>query len=359
MIRRFGYVKIQLGKVTVMQQIDLRSDTVTQPTPAMRRAMAEALVGDDVYGEDPTVTRLEALAAERLGQDAALFVPSGTMGNLVCLLVHCGRGEEFIVGNRQHTYVYEAGGSAAAGSIHPQVLPSQADGSLNLAHIEGAIRGDDAHFPRTRLIALENTHNVLGGRVLTLDYIRQVRAIADRHDLHLHCDGARLWNAAVAQEEELARLAEPFDSLSVCLSKGLAAPVGSLVAGSRPFIAEARRARKVLGGGMRQAGVIAAAGIVAITEMIDRLAEDHANAQRLTEGLISLGYRPTHPVETNIIIFEPPEGINLSGRSAQWREQGLLINPIGPQSFRAVTHYGLEAADIDRALAIIAQVASD
>ncbi len=339
-----------------MQRIDLRSDTVTQPSPAMRRAMVDAPVGDDVYGEDPTVNRLEALAAELLGKEAALFVPSGTMGNLVCLLVHCGRGDEYIVGDKQHTYLYEAGGSAAVGSIHSQVLPSNDDGTLDPTLIEAAIRGDDVHYPRTRLIALENTHNRLGGRVLHLDYIRQVRTIADRHSLCLHCDGARLWNAAVALGENLATLAEPFDSLSVCLSKGLAAPVGSLVVGARPFISEARRARKVLGGGMRQAGIIAAAGIVALTGMIERLAEDHANAQRLAEGLTSLGYRVTHTVESNIIIFQPPGHRDLAQQSTRWRERGLLINPMGQGSLRAVTHYGIEVEDIQRALRILAEV---
>jgi threonine aldolase len=339
-----------------MKPIDLRSDTVTHPTPAMRRAMAEALVGDDVYGEDPTVNRLEALTAELLGKEAALFVPSGTMSNLVCLLVHCGRGEEFILGDKQHTYIYEAGSSAAVGSIHPQVLPSNEDGTLDPERIEAAIRPDDDHFPRTRLIALENSHNVLGGRVLSLEYVQQVRAIADRHQLKLHCDGARLWNAAVALQEAPATLAKPFDSLNVCLSKGLAAPVGSLAVGSKPFIAEARRARKVLGGGMRQAGVIAAAGIVALTEMIDRLAQDHANAQRLAEGLTDLGYRPTHPVETNIVFFEPPEGVGPSDLSSRWQKEGLLINPADSGIFRAVTHHGIEANDIERVLAILAKV---
>lgn len=339
-----------------MPLIDLRSDTVTLPSPAMRRAMANAVVGDDVYGEDPTVNRLEALAAELTGKEAALFVPSGTMGNLVCLLVHCGRGEEFITGDKQHTYVFEAGSAAAVGSIHPQVIPTNPDGTLTPARIRAAIRGDDVHFPRTRLITLENTHNLMGGRVLGLDYIRQVRAIADRHNLALHCDGARLWNAAVALGEPPAALAAAFDSLSVCLSKGLAAPVGSLVLGSRPFIAEARRARKVLGGGMRQAGIIAAAGIVALTEMVDRLAEDHAHAQRLAEGLAAYGYRIPHPVDTNIVYFEPPDGKDPAALSAGWREQGLLINPVGPDSLRAVTHYGIGADDIEAALAILARV---
>lgn len=336
-----------------MRLIDLRSDTVTQPSPAMRRAMAEADVGDDVYGEDPTVNRLQAMAAELLGKEAALFVPSGTMGNLICLLVHCGRGDEYIVGNAQHTYLYEAGGASAVGAIHPWVIPNQPDGTLDPAEIEAGVRPDDPHDPRTRLISLENTHNRMGGRVLPPDYLWRVREIADRHGLRLHCDGARLWNAAVALGVEPAVLAEPFDSLSVCLSKGLAAPVGSLVVGSRDFIAEAVRKRKLLGGGMRQAGVLAAAGIVALTEMRDRLAEDHANAQRLAEGLTALGYRILHPVETNIVIFEQPDETDPAARAARWRAEGVLINPIGGRRYRAVTHYGITEADIEQALDVI------
>ncbi|HBY95842.1 MAG TPA: threonine aldolase, partial [Chloroflexi bacterium] len=239
-----------------MTPIDLRSDTVTFPTPAMRQAMAKAEVGDDVYGEDPTVNRLEALAAEMLGKEAALFVPSGTMGNLVCLLTHCGRGDEVIMGDRAHTYLFEAGGSAAVGGIHPRVLPNQSEGTLDLEQVRDAIRSENVHHPRTKLLALENTHNRAGGTVLPLDYIASARAICDEHGIALHCDGARLWNAAVFLGESPAAVAAPFDSLSVCLSKGLSAPVGSLVVGSAVFVREARRARKQLGGGMRQAGVL-------------------------------------------------------------------------------------------------------
>ncbi len=339
-----------------MKVIDLRSDTVTQPTPAMRRAMAEAPVGDDVYGEDPTVNHLEALVAELLGKEAALFVPSGTMGNLICLLVHCGRGDEYIVGDSQHTYLYEAGGASAVGGIHPRVLPNQPDGTLALGEIEAAIRPENVHFPRTKLIALENTHNRMGGRVLPPEYVRHVRTLADRYNLRLHGDGARLWNAAVALGMEPAELAAPFDSLSVCLSKGLAAPVGSLVVGSRDFIAEARRARKLLGGGMRQAGVLAAAGIVALTEMIPRLAEDHDNARRLAEGLETLGYEVLHPVETNIVIFRQPDKRPSEERVAAWRERGLLVHALGNDTYRAVTHYGISTSDIRQALEIVAAV---
>ncbi|MDQ4078888.1 MAG: low-specificity L-threonine aldolase [Chloroflexota bacterium] len=338
-----------------MPVIDLRSDTVTKPTPAMRHAMAEAEVGDDVYGEDPTVNRLEALTAELLGKEAALYVPSGTMGNLICQLVHCGRGEEVIVGDRAHTFLYEAGGSAAVGGIHPRTIRTNEDGTLPLEDVREAVRADNPHFPRTRLLILENTHNRMGGRVLPLDYLEQARALCDEVGIAMHCDGARLWNAAVASGTALAVVAAPFDSLSVCLSKGLAAPVGSVVVGDKAFVAEAHRARKVLGGGMRQAGVIAAAGIVALTEMQERLAEDHENAKRLAEGLENAGYRIPHVVETNLVIFEQPEeGMSPAERSAAWREQGLLISPIGGNRFRAVTHYGIESEDVERALAIVA-----
>lgn len=341
--------------MTPTNLIDLRSDTVTLPSPAMRRAMNEAELGDDVYGEDPTVNRLEALAAELLGKEAALFVASGTMGNLVSLLSHCPRGTGYIVGHKQHTYLYEAGGSAVVGGIHPQLITTQPDGRLDLAEIEAAISPEDAHYARTRLISVENTHNRQGGRVLPLDYLRQVRALADRYGLALHCDGARLWNAAVALGESPATVAQPFDSVSVCLSKGLAAPVGSVVAGSRPFIDEARRARKLLGGGMRQAGVIAAAGIVALTEMIERLADDHAHAQQLAEGLRQQGHTLLHPIETNIVYFELPAGQDPEAAEKRWQAHGLRIGHIYGRSFRAVTHYGLEAQDIEQALAIITQ----
>ena len=271
-----------------MRAVELRSDTMTRPTPAMRKAMAEAEVGDDVFGEDPTVNRLEMLAAERLGKEAALFVSSGTMANLVSQMSHCGRGDEMLLGSLAHSFYYEQGGSAAVASIHPRTVPNQPDGKLALDELEAAIRADNIHFPRTRLIALENTHNLCGGAPLESAYIRDVAAIARRHGIRLHIDGARLFNAAVALGVPARQLVADADSVSFCLSKGLAAPVGSVVCGSREFIQTARRARKVLGGGMRQAGVLAAAGIVALNEMIDRLAEDHANARRLAEALADM-----------------------------------------------------------------------
>ncbi|MBA3531309.1 MAG: low-specificity L-threonine aldolase [Ardenticatenales bacterium] len=341
-----------------MQQIDLRSDTVTLPSPTMRRAMAEAQVGDDVYGEDPTVNHLEALTAEMLGKEAALFVPSGTMGNLIAQMVHCGRGEEVVVGDQAHTFRYEAGGSAAVGGIHPHTIRTAEDGTLPLDAVRDAVREDNVHYPRTRLLVLENTHNRTGGRVLSLAYLQAARALCDEVGIAFHCDGARLWNAAVALGCSPATIAAPFDTLSVCLSKGLAAPVGSLVVGSQPFIHESRRARKLLGGGMRQAGILAAAGLIALTEMQERLVEDHEHAQRLAEGLTASGYRVTHPIESNLVIFEQPdEGAAPAERSAVWREQGVLISPIGGRRFRAVTHYGIERQDVERVIEVIGQTA--
>ena len=288
-----------------MQPIDLRSDTVTKPTAAMRRAMYEAEVGDDVLGDDPTVQRLEELAAERLDKEAALFVASGTMGNLACLLSHCGRGDEVILGDQAHCYIYEQGGMAALGGIHPRPVPNQPDGTLDLELIGAAIRSEDDHFPSTRLIALENTHNRCGGAVLPVSYMQAVGELARQQGLRYHLDGARLFNAAVALCVDVRTLVVDCDSVTFCLSKGLAAPVGSVIVGNREFIQQARRNRKVLGGGMRQAGVLAAAGIVALTEMVDRLAEDHANARRLAEGIAELPGIRLNPsaVKTNIVIF--------------------------------------------------------
>ena len=267
-----------------MTIIDLRSDTVTLPTPAMRQAMAEAELGDDVFGEDPTTIRLEQMAAERVGQEAAMLVPSGTMANLVCVLTHCGRGDEAILGDQCHTFVYEVGGIAALGGVHPHPVPNQPDGTLRLEDIERAIRSDNVHFPRSRLICLENTHNQCGGRVLRPGYMAEVVDLAHRRGLKVHLDGARVFNAAVALGVDVRELTAGMDSVSFCLSKGLSGPVGSLVCGPKEFVGQARRVRKMLGGGMRQCGVIAAAGIVALEQMVDRLAEDHALAQQARTG---------------------------------------------------------------------------
>ncbi|HHW88714.1 MAG TPA: low-specificity L-threonine aldolase [Chloroflexi bacterium] len=330
--------------------IDLRSDTVTKPTPAMRRAMAEAVVGDDVYGEDPTVRRLEEMVAARLGKEAALFVPSGTMGNLISVLSHCGRGDELILGDQSHIFHYEQGGSAAVGGVHPRPLPNRPDGALDLNQIEDAIRSDNEHYPVTRLIALENTHNRCGGAVLTAEYVDAVGALARVHGLKLHVDGARLWNAAVALGETPARLVAAADSVNVCFSKGLGAPVGSAVAGSYTFIRQARRMRKQVGGGMRQAGVLAAAAIVALEEMVTRLAEDHANAARLAHGLAAIdGIRldPT-TVQTNIVYFDVVRpGWTAAQLSAALAAAGVLINATASHRLRAVTNYHITAADVD------------
>ncbi|MBW1841204.1 MAG: low-specificity L-threonine aldolase, partial [Deltaproteobacteria bacterium] len=325
-----------------MRIIDLRSDTVTQPTPAMRQAMADADVGDDVFGEDPTVNRLEEMAAERLGKAAALFVASGTMANLVCQLTHCGRGDEIILGDQSHAFFYEQGGSAALGGIHPRTVPNQPDGRLAIPDIESAIRIDNVHFPRSRLIILENTHNRCDGSPLDTAYMHTVGELARRHGLKMHVDGARLFNAAVALSVEAGDLVAGADSVSICLSKGLAAPVGSLVCGSSEFVAEARRTRKVLGGGMRQAGVIAAAGIVALNEMVGRLADDHANAKQLAKGLADLDGLSIDLdcVRTNIVFFETTgEDMTAEILSEKLDAEGVRILPTSQTRLRAVTNY--------------------
>jgi len=342
-----------------MHVIDLRSDTVTLPTEAMRRAMAMAELGDDVYGEDPTVLRLESLAAEMTGKEAALLVPSGTMANLVSLLTHCGRGEEVILGDQAHIFFYEQGGSAAVGGIHPRTVPNQPDGTLDLDAVRASIRPDDPHFPRTRLIAVENTHNRCSGAPLTPAYLQSVADLAREHGVRVHMDGARIFNAAAALAVPVADLAGPVDSLSFCLSKGLSAPVGSLVCGSKAFIQEARRNRKVLGGGMRQAGVIAAAGIVALQEMTGRLAEDHQNAHNLAVGLGALETVRLNPerVKTNIVYADLDQGgLPAAQIVARLAKSGVRVGATGPFQFRAVTHYGITGEDIEHALNVFAKI---
>jgi len=340
--------------------IDLRSDTVTHPTPAMREAMYRAEVGDDVYGEDPTVNRLEALAAEKVGKEAALFVPSGTMGNATAILTHCRRGDEIVMGNRAHTYLYEVGGAARLNGSPVRAVPNLPDGSLDRARLAQAFLGDDIHEARTGLLCLENTHNMCGGRVLTPATLRELAAPARQRNLPVHMDGARLFNAAVALGLPASALAAEVDSVMFCLSKGLSAPVGSILAGSQAFIAEARRARKLLGGGMRQAGIIAAAGIVALTEMVDRLAEDHANAQRLATGLANIMGISIEPnaVETNILFFgvhhADGQPADVAPLVAAVAAEGVLFSSGDDGRIRAVTHYGITSADIDRALAVVA-----
>jgi threonine aldolase len=332
-----------------MKIIDLRSDTVTHPTPAMREAMYRAEVGDDVFGEDPTVNRLEEMAVERLGKEAALFVASGTMGNLVSLLAHCGRGDEAIVGDRSHTYLFEQGGMAALGGITPRPIPNQPDGTLRLEDIEGAIRGDNVHFPRTRLICLENTHNMCDGVALTVEYTAQVAGLARDHGLRLHLDGARVFNAAAALGVDVREVVREVDSVTFCLSKGLCAPVGSLVCGSADFIAKARRARKVLGGGMRQAGILAAAGIVALEQVADRLGEDHVRASRLAEGLAEIPGVEVFPVASNILYFRLAEGVSKTPEQVLdgLAERGVRILGRLDGRFRLVTHYWISDEDVE------------
>jgi threonine aldolase len=331
-------------KESSMKPIDLRSDTVTQPTPAIREAIANANVGDDVYGEDPTVNRLEAMAAERLGKEAAVLVTSGTQGNLAALLAHCQRGDEVILGDKSHTFLYEQGGMAALGGIVPHTLPNQPDGTLRLSDVEGAIRADNPHFPRTRLICLENTHNLCNGSPLTPTYVADVAKIARAHGLRVHVDGARLFNAAAALKVKVAALVRDVDSVTFCLSKGLCAPVGSVLCGDTAFIAEARRARKVLGGGMRQAGFIAAAGIVALEQIAPRLTEDHTHAQRLAEGLAAIDGVEVSPVHTNIVYFRLTDGVQPSAPDVQARleAQNVLILARSDRHFRAVTHHWID-----------------
>jgi threonine aldolase len=341
--------------------IDLRSDTVTQPTPQMRQAMAEAEVGDDVFGDDPTVNRLEALSAERLGKEAALFVPSGTMGNLAALLAHCGRGDEVILGDLSHSYLYEAGGSAALGGIHPRAIQTLPDGRLPLEEIKAAVRDpDNEHFPISRLLCLENTHNRCGGAVLDVGYMRAAGAVAHGHGLKLHLDGARLFNAAAALGIEARELAAPADSVTFCLSKGLCAPVGSVLCGEAAFIKRARRARKQLGGGMRQAGILAAAGIVALETMTDRLAEDHHRAQRLAHGLQDI---PGLVVETaepasNMVYFHLGDETNLDGAGleAELLKSQIKIHAVGARRIRLVTHYWIDDRAVERSLAAISKL---
>lgn len=344
-----------------MHPIDLRSDTITRPTEAMRRAMATAEVGDDVFGEDPTVNRLEAMAATRMGKEAALFVTSGTMGNLVSQLAHCQRGDETILGHLSHVFLYEQGGGAALGGIHPRTVANQPDGRLSLEDIEEAIRPDDVHFPRSRLIILENTHNRCSGAALEAGYIQTVGELARRQGLKLHIDGARIFNAAVALNCSVAELAAPADSITFCLSKALAAPAGSLVCGSQTFIQRARRMRKVLGGGMRQSGVLAAAGIVALEQMVERLAEDHANARRLAEGINNVDGLETSAQGhlTNIVYIHITTGrLTAEALAGALQEQGVRVLPTGPRQLRAVTHYHITARDIDAALAEFASILS-
>lgn len=339
-----------------MTVIDLRSDTLTRPTAAMREAMAAAEVGDDVFAEDPTVNRLEAMAAEITGKEGALFVASGTMANLVSVLTHCGRGDEMILGDQAHIFFYEQGGAAALGGVQPRLLPNRPDGTLDPADIENAVRSDDVHFPRSRLVALENTHNRCTGTPLTAAYTRTVADVAHSHGMALHVDGARIFNAAIALGASVQELAAPADSLSFCLSKGLGAPVGSMVCGDAAFIRKARRTRKVLGGGMRQAGVLAAAGIVALTRHVERLKEDHANAARLAAGIAAINGLAVDAerVRTNIVFFDvTASGVTAAALVERLAAAGIRMLAAGPSRIRAVTHLHVTEADIDRTIDIV------
>ncbi len=327
--------------------VDLRSDTVTRPTRAMREAMAAAEVGDDVYGDDPTVNRLQEVAAQRLGFEAALFAPSGTQANLVALMAHCERGDEYIVGQRAHTYLSEGGGAAVLGSIQPQPVAHEPDGSLDPEAVEAVIKPDNVHYARTRLICLENT---IGGKVVPLANLAAMRRVADRHGLAMHLDGARIFNASVKLGVDVRQVSRHFDSVAFCLSKGLGAPVGSLLCGSRALVERARRWRKVTGGGMRQAGVLAAAGIVALEQHVDRLAEDHANAARLATGLAALDGIRVDPAETHTnMVFVRVERGTPQALVEHLSRHGVLARPGSPM--RLVTHLDVSAADVERALA--------
>lgn len=327
--------------------MDFRSDTVTQPTQAMREAMAQALVGDDVYGDDPTVNELEQWAAQRHGFEAALFTTSGTQANLLGLMAHCGRGDEYLCGQQAHNYKFEAGGAAVLGSIQPQPIENNPDGTLDFAKLAAAIKPDDCHFARTRLLSLENTIN---GKVLPLSYLAQARAFVDHHQLALHLDGARVYNAAVALGVDVKEIAQYFDSMTVCLSKGLAAPVGSLLLGSADYIARARRLRKMVGGGMRQAGILAAAGKLALTEQVAQLSTDHANAQTLAQGLAALPGLHVNPdfVQTNIVFVKLDDTVNIDAIAAQLKTEGIIITPSNP--LRLVTHKDISAQDVSTLL---------
>lgn len=335
--------------------IDIRSDTVTRPTAAMRKAMSEAEVGDDVFGDDPTVNRLQDIAAELLGTDTALFLPSGTQSNLCALMSHCGRGDEYIVGQNAHTYMFEGGGAAVLGSIQPQPLDFMPDGTLDLEQVAATIKEDDFHFAKTKLLCLENTQ---GGKVLPLAYLEQARAFATKHGLRLHLDGARVFNASVKLGVPVGDISQYFDSVSVCLSKGLCAPVGSLLCGTSEFIDTARRWRKVLGGGMRQAGVLAAAGILAITEQVGHLQQDHENAQQLAQALSELPGLELDPdsVQTNMFFIRIKRG-SAQVLVQKLAEEGVLVSGSG-DSLRLVTHFDFKQQQIERVVTTFSRLVS-
>ncbi len=338
--------------------IDLRSDTVTVPSDEMRRAMASAPVGDDVFGEDPTIRRLEAMAAERTGKEAALFVASGTMSNLVAILSHCGRGDEAIVGSESHILQYEVAGAAGVAGVQLRPVPNDGHGRMDAAAVESMIRGANVHTPTTSLLCIEDTHNRCGGAAIPAEDIAALSDAAHRHGVRVHIDGARIFNAAVALDTTVAALCAPVDSIGFCLSKGLGAPVGSVLCGSGDFIARARKMRKMVGGGMRQGGIIAAAGVYALDHMVDRLADDHANAKLLARGLAALPMveLDADSSDTNIVIF----GVrgDWLGLARSMKQAGVLSTITAPGRLRMVTHYGIEGPDIEEALERVRHAAS-
>jgi len=335
--------------------IDLRSDTVSKPSDAMRRAMFEAEVGDDVFGDDPTVNRLEAMAAERMGKEAAVYVPSGTMANLLAVMTHTRAGDEILLGDQSHIFNYEGAGSARVAHVQTHALKNLPNGGLDLAEVEAAVRQPNIHTPRNPLLCLENTHNRCGGEALPIADMDALTALAHRHGMKVHLDGARIFNAAAVLGVPAARIARDCDSVSFCLSKGLGCPIGSLLCGTAEYINEARRNRKMLGGGMRQAGIIAAAGVYALEHNIDRLPEDHANAKRLADGLRRFPvFVPNHP-QTNIVVADVVKG-DLDTWLAAFREAGVLAVAFVPQRMRMVTHINITTDDITEALARIERV---
>lgn len=329
--------------------IDLRSDTVTVPSPDMRRAMFEAAVGDDVFGEDPTVRRLEEMSAAVTGKEAAVFVASGTMSNLVAIMAHCGRGDEAIVGSESHILQYEVAGAAGVAGVQLRSVKNDSRGAIDPGEVEATIRGENVHHPSTSLLCIENSHNRRGGAVIGVEQTQELAAVAHKHGVRLHIDGARIFNAALAANVTVADLCEPADSIGFCLSKGLGAPVGSVLCGPGDFIARARKMRKMVGGGMRQAGVIAAAGVYALDHMVERLADDHEHAKVLARGLAELPMVAFDPetVDTNIVIFPARDAV---GFARALKKAGVLCTMPGPDRLRMVTHYGIERADIDEVL---------
>ncbi len=347
-----------------MNKIDFRSDTVSWPTPEMREAMATAAVGDDVYGDDPTVNELEALAAEMTGKEAALFVSSGTQGNLISMMVHAGRGHEAIIGEDAHVFKYEAGGMAVLGSVVPKPVPTDDMGRMDIAAVRGAIRPDDPHFPQSRLICAENSSGGNYGAAIPLDYLADLRDVADEFGLRFHLDGARVFNATTALGIDVSEMMAYVDSASICLSKGLCAPVGSVIVGDEEFIYHGRRLRKMLGGGMRQAGMIAAAGIIALRDMSQRLQVDHDNAQRMAQGLAEIPYVSIdpHKVQTNMVFFTVSDEAPLSTAEITERlrdEYNILIGGYRMNGFRAVIHYWITAKEVDQLLNALRELLSE